>query len=83
MFARALVLLLMLVCASATGADSQLRPALFYDPAVPQLAFAASEIAHSAKRAPPTFPFEQLSSASCSPCIVLASGASQSASLGL
>jgi hypothetical protein len=81
MSARTLIVLLMLGCASAARTDSQLQPALFYDPAVPQLAFAASEIAHSAARTLATFPFEHLSSASCSPCIVLASGASQSASL--
>jgi hypothetical protein len=71
----------MLVCTSAAGADSQLQPVLFCDPAVPQLSFAVSEIEHSAIRSLPIFPFERFSSASCSPCIVLASGASQSASL--
>ena len=81
MSARAVVVLLMLGCTSAAGAESQLRPALFCDPAVPQLAFAASEIGHNAGRALPAFPFERFTFASCSPCIVLASGASQSASL--
>jgi hypothetical protein len=71
----------MLGCTSVAGADSQLRPALFYDPAVPQLAFSALEIAHSTARALSTFPLERFSSASCSPCIVLASGALQSTRL--
>jgi hypothetical protein len=81
MFALKLVLLLILGFAGAAGVGSQPLLALFYDPAVPQLAFAASEIAHSAPRALPAFPVERLSSASCSLCIVMASGASQSASL--
>ncbi len=47
MFELKLVLLLILGFAGDAGVDSQPLPALFYDPAVPQLAFAASEIAHS------------------------------------
>jgi hypothetical protein len=72
MFAHKLALLLISGFAGAAGVGSQPMPALFYDPAVPQLAFAASEIAHSAPRALPAFPVERLSSASCSLCIVMA-----------
>jgi hypothetical protein len=43
-----LVLLLFLGFAGAAGVGSQPLPALFYDPAVPQLAFTASEIVRSA-----------------------------------
>ncbi|HWE49168.1 MAG TPA: hypothetical protein VG273_05245 [Bryobacteraceae bacterium] len=56
------------------------RPALFYDPSVAQLAFAAHEIAASAPAAIPESALASAASANCAPCIVLAGSAEQSAS---
>ncbi len=81
MSTRTFAILTLLGCSAAVGADLPPRPALFYDSSIPQLAFSASEIARSAAQAVPNFPLGQHSSAPCSPCIVLASGAAQSASL--
>jgi hypothetical protein len=55
------------------------RPALYYNPSVEPLAFAAAEIARAAGAAPAEFPLDRLAGSACAPCFVLAAGPEQSA----
>jgi hypothetical protein len=57
------------------------RPALFYDHSVPQLAFAADEIAAASPAAVPEMAIADVASANCAPCIVIAAGPEQSANV--
>ncbi|MGE0407248.1 MAG: hypothetical protein AB7O65_13210, partial [Candidatus Korobacteraceae bacterium] len=66
-------LLLLVPAFAQTG-----RPALFYDRSVPQLAFAAHEIAAALPGGIPELAITDLASTNCAPCIVLVSGKEQS-----
>jgi len=79
MFAHCKWLFVMLLALPALAQDR--RMALFYDRSVPQLAFAGNEVARASASAVPNFPFDQYTTAPCSPCVVLASGSAQSAAL--
>ena len=57
------------------------RPALFYDHSIPQLAFAAGEIAAASSAAVPEMEIPEVASANCAPCIVIAAGREQSANV--
>jgi len=67
------------VCGRAAGPSPAVRPALFYERSADQAAFAAAEIARAARVAPPEFPLDRLGSVACSPCLVLTSGAAETA----
>jgi hypothetical protein len=54
------------------------KPALFYDRTVPQAAFAAAEIVRAAGVAIPEFGLDRLGKVECAPCLVIASGPTQS-----
>ena len=62
-------------------AAQTVRPTLLYDRSIPQVAFAAGEIATASPRPVVDQNLEQLAAATCSPCIVLAGNAAQSASV--
>ncbi|MBI4874112.1 MAG: carbohydrate-binding family 6 protein [Acidobacteria bacterium] len=59
--------------------SAQSRPALFYDRSMEPLAFAAGEISRAAASAIPEYSLDRLPGAACSPCLVLAAGATQTA----
>ncbi|MBS1826252.1 MAG: carbohydrate-binding family 6 protein [Acidobacteria bacterium] len=56
------------------GAMADARPALFYDRAVPQAAFAASEVVKASGAALPEFGLDDVGKVQCTPCVVIASG---------
>jgi hypothetical protein len=61
------------------SATALAKPALFYDRSVPQAAFAAGEIVRAAGASIPEFGLDRLGKIECEPCIVIASGRTQSA----
>ena len=67
---------LLLTLSIASMAVAQ-NAALFSDSALPQVAFAAGEIATSSARALREFPLAQARAVACSPCLAIAAGAAQ------
>ena len=63
-------LLMFVLVNAAVYADSPIS-ALVFDPKVPQLVFAASEITAATGGSIPNFPIAQLADARCAPCVVL------------